>query len=102
MAREDKDGAVPRDKRRVWSEDDGDTQGDGNGSFDWDACDAHAMRHLISVANKRDDAVSFATNRNNTGGSITILCGPARPRWYCNDSLSANALVKRLTARYEG
>jgi hypothetical protein len=101
MARQDKDGAVPGDRKHVWTEKDGDAQGNEDGTFCWDLCDAQAMRHLVSVAGDNGDAVSFATNRQKTGGSITILCGPYKPRWYCGDSVTANELLTRLTARYE-
>jgi hypothetical protein len=101
MGRQNPDGSFPGDTRSVWTEQDGDVQAGAVGTFDWDTVDPKAMRHLVAVAAKRGDSVSFAQNRASTEGSITILSGAYRPRWKCTDSLSAGELIKKLTARYE-
>lgn len=102
MTRQAKDGSFPGAEKSIWSATDGDMREQVPGSFSWMRADAGHIKHLIALAATAGDAISFAHNRANSGGSITILSGPHRPRWYADDVAGANKLLSDLAARYEG
>lgn len=69
---------------------------DNGGQFSWADVDATLLAYAIRVVTDNGDAISFAVNRNRTGGSITILAGVDRVKAYCTDKISAQALLTQI------
>lgn len=95
--RQQKDGSFPSEKPRSASPYSQLQQLPGVGAeFAWQDVDPELIRYAITVVTDRGDAISFAVNRNRTAGSITILAGAERPRFYVNTVVEANALLTQI------
>lgn len=66
------------------------------GSFTWADVDSELLRNAVCVVTDCGDALSFAVNRNRTGGSVTVLSGGERPRFYAQDTDSAEAVLRAI------
>jgi len=64
--------------------------------FSWGSVDGELIRYAIEAVTRRGDAISFAVNRTRTAGSVTILAGAERPRWYVQNVTEASALLTQL------
>ena len=69
---------------------------DKDTEFSWGDVDGELIRLTLEVVTRRGDAISFAVNRNRTAGSVTILSGADRPRWYAETVTEANALLTQI------
>lgn len=72
------------------------------GYWDWAQVEHGLVVELIAIATAAGDAVSFATNRANTAGSITILHGGERPRYYANSYNDAEQIISGIVLAYGG
>lgn len=102
MPRQDKDGAVPGDKRtsNSFAALFGGPVTQGIGSWHWSALRTGLLAEAVDAANAHGDALSFATNRANTAGSITLLTGGDRPRRWVNSYDEAEDFLDALVAEY--
>ena len=101
MPRQAKDGSFPSDNRpSKWDGYDPAQHMGAANSFSWGDTDADLLMRAIWKATENGDAISFATNRNNSAGSITILSGPNRPRIPAFDVQAANELLVEIIRRY--
>lgn len=102
MPRQDKDGAVAGDKRRFRVDMNlFDRPNDGErGAWTWGQLRPGLLTSCMDVINLHGDAISFATNKAHTAGSITLLTGGDRPRKWVNTYDEAEYLLDALYADY--
>lgn len=72
------------------------TFADGGARFTWGDVDGELIGHAIMAVTRNGDAISFAVNRNSTAGSVTILSGADRPRYYADSVTEAHALLTQI------
>jgi len=69
---------------------------DNGGEFSWADVDSALLSYAISVVTNHGDAISFAVNRSRSAGSITILAGPDRFKYYPETKIEAQALLTQI------
>lgn len=97
MARQNPDGSHPTDRK---PSNYGDLfsvpQAEINGGWKWTEIDCSLFGQAIDAVNRKGDAISFATNRGRTAGSITLLVGGDRPKMWFNTYDEAEQFLARL------
>ena len=68
----------------------------GEGLFSWADVDSELLRNTVTCVTDGGDAISFAVNRNRTSGSITVLSGSERPRFYVQDVDAAERTLREI------
>jgi len=101
MARQKPDGSFSSDRPtrpNRWSDF---TPASGvSGAFTWGDFNADDILELVRCVTVTDDAISFATNRPKTGGSITILSGGPPVKLYVSDAESWQRVFREIIKRY--
>jgi len=69
---------------------------DNGGEFSWADVDAALLRYAVASVSDHGDAISFAVNRNRSAGSITILAGSERFKYYADNVVEAQAILTQL------
>lgn len=64
--------------------------------FSWADVDAELMRNAITVATDAGDALSFAVNRGHTSGSVVVLSGSERPRFFAQSTVAAEQILQEI------
>jgi hypothetical protein len=73
---------------------------EGPGAWRWTNLRPGLMAEAADAANMNGDAISFATNRAQTAGSITLLTGGDRPKKWVNTYDEAEQLLDSLIEMY--
>ena len=97
MPRQDKDGAVPQDRKpRAYGSLFDEPAENTNGGWLWTQVDSKLIAQAIDAVNRKGDAISFATNRSRTAGSVTLLVGGDRPKKWFNSYDEAEHFLGQL------